>query len=991
MNGRNGPLTPVSIGEHEWSDISKYQSIDNDSPYNSREQLASPPISNGSISSTMNGGAFPPRGTPTGGRGSPGRQDQPSPPSSIARSSAGTGLYAPSENSGSKRDDQFEGALSEHYVALKRYLAQSLRDEKGNPRPNRARDKLLRLSPVQFQELSTDVFDELLRRQQAGRRTPNGGMPNGGPPPYLLPKDAFHPKRNQARQKLSTLPPPRFRDLATDVFYELERRFPRFAGDDISRVGSPASSMRGPPSRNGNGTPVNGMPRMRRPSNATSASGYSMGRDSRNGLRPSINGGMGVPPSPGIPPNDYGRPTPKQFQSNTIVPNKSTMVEDDETGGEDNDDDDGSAFGLEGAARNRNIKKSPEGSSETDKRLISDYQSQVAELRDKIDALEDTLSQKNDELSSVIDGERSRATAMNMEKKEFSDLKLSLETKLADAQNLNASLQTELDRIRSAQAITERELRDQIEEMRVASAGSRGQQANIERELRAQIEELRAAGTKSRGMGYQELERQNEELRAELRDQQVVTDEVRREAQEFLREMRVLSERTESSYEREEQLSSTVSKLEEEVKDWRNRYARTKTQLRTLRASSIGLTIQQDAARYAKENGFTEANGMVKDVNVTKFQISIDELLQTARTDDPARVIEFMKSVIVNVRRITRDIDEAPSSGEDSVQQQVKLKARVSATANNLITASKNFAAAKGLSPVSLLDAAASHLTSAVVELVRTVKIRPTPAGELEDDDDGNLRPVDTTGFFPVRDVLQDKSKNNNIPAPFQGLRNDRISGDSSIYSPVNSFRESSMRPKSSGKDSWAERQRSISRSAQNGNAFVKGIENKALPPTPMGDSFGIRIQESDVEELKIYLEDQTALLVQNIQSLVSSIRSEAGINAISTQIDAIADVVGTVVSSTENAMTSTGNGELRTQGEPIVRKLASIRKRLIEAGSTGRDIADDRDDDEGERAWRAWNQSLPPIAFEIARETKELVLRVDVIDGGGNGDDDFS
>lgn len=353
MNGRNGPLSPVSVGGSEWSGISKYQN--SDSPYspaaNNRGQLASPPISSGS--STMNGGGFPPRGSSGGSPGGP------SPPSSIARSSIGTGLYAQSESGRSIKDSQFEATLSEHYVALKRYLAASLRDEKGNPRPNRARDKLLRLSSVQFQELSTDVFDELLRRQQGARKGPNGGPPPGGaPPPYLLPKDSFHPKRNQARQKLSTLPPPRFRDLATDVFYELERRFPRFAAGDISRMGSPASA-RGPPSRNG--TPVNGAPRMRRPSDASSMAGYSMRAESRNGPRPPMNGGLGIPPSPGIPPNDYGRPTPKTFQSNTIVPNKSTMVEDDETGGEDNDDDDGDAFGLESAAR-RESKKSTQGS-----------------------------------------------------------------------------------------------------------------------------------------------------------------------------------------------------------------------------------------------------------------------------------------------------------------------------------------------------------------------------------------------------------------------------------------------------------------------------------------------------------------------------------------------------------------------------------------------------------------------------------------------------
>ncbi|TVY64295.1 Protein SPA2 [Lachnellula suecica] len=952
MNGRNGPLSPVSVGGSEWSGISKYG---NDSPYspasNTRGQLASPPISSGS-NGTMNGGGFPPRGSSGGSPGGP------SPPSSIARSSVGTGLYAQSESGRSIKDSQFEVALSEHYVALKRYLAASLRDEKGNPRPNRARDKLLRLSSVQFQELSTDVFDELLRRQQTGRRPPNGGPPpEGGPPPYLLPKDTFHPKRNQARQKLSTLPPPRFRDLATDVFYELERRFPRFAGGDIGRMGSPASS-RGPPSRNG--TPVNGGPggpRMRRPSDASSVAAFSMRSESRNGPRPPMNGGLGIPPSPGLPPNDYGRPTPKTFQSNTIVPNKSTMVEDDETGGEDNDDDDGDgdAFGLENAAR-RQSKKSTQ-SSETDKKLMEDYQSQITELREKLDAMEDNLKQKDDQLNNIVDEERARSTSANVEKKEWSDLRMTLESKLSDAQNLNESLQSELERVRADQANTERELRTEMQEMQ---------------------QEMQSSGGRGLG-GSAELERENEELRAELSDQQRTTEEVRREAQEFLREMRMLSERSSSSYEREEQLSEAVNRLEAEVKDWRNRYARTKTQLRSLRASSMGLTIQPNAAKLAKDSGFTQANGLVKDVHVTKFQISIDEILQIARTDDPSRVIEFMKAVVVNVRSITQDIDEAKASSGNLTPQQSKLKSRVSATANNLITAAKNFASANGLSPVSILDAAASHLTAAVVELVRTVKIRPTPAGELDDDDDGNLEPVDSTGFFPVRDPRQESN-----PPPFQGLRNNRVSADSSMYSPLNSPRESaSVRPRSS-------------RGATLGNGFMNGGGNKNLPPPPpMGLGFGIRTQDSDVEELKVYLEDQTAMLVQNIHALVSSIRSEAGIGDISSQIDAIADNVGKVVSSTEAAMSSTGNGALRTQGEPILRKLSNCRQRLLDAGEKGRDIADEgRDDDEGERAWRSWNQSLPPIAFEIARETKELVLKVDVIDGSQQGrgeDDDFS
>ncbi|EHL02204.1 putative protein SPA2 [Glarea lozoyensis 74030] len=571
------------------------------------------------------------------------------------------------------------------------------------------------------------------------------------------------------------------------------------------------------------------------------------------------------------------------------------MVEDDETGGEE--DDDGDAFGLENAARERDSKKSP-SSSETDKKLIEDYQSQVAELREKLDTMEDTLKRKDDELNGALNTERSRAATLTTKEREFSELRISLE----------------------------------------------------------------------------KLERENQELRAELDEQQRVTDEVRQEAQEFLREMRMLSERSGSSYEKEEQLTNTIHKLEEEVRDWRNRYARTKTQLRTMRAGSIGLTIQPDVAKFIQDSGFTEENGLVKDVHVTKFQISIDELLRVARTEEPAKVIDFMKIAVVNVRNITQDIDQAQPATNEMAQLQAKLKARVSATANNLITASKNFASANGLSPVSILDAAVSHLTASVVELVRTVKIRPTPVGELEDDDDGNLDPVDSTGFFPVRDP---NARQENNPPPFQGLRNGRMSAESSMYSPLNSPRESAMsRPKSS---------KATPLVTPLANGFMNG--NKMPPPAPMGTGFGIRTQDTDVEDLKIYLEDQTASLVQNIQSLVTSIRSDAGIKVISGQIKAIAENVGNVVSSTEEAMSSTGNGPLRSQSEPVLKKLSSCRERLLQAGETGQSIANaGRDDEEGERAWRAWNQSLPPLAFEIARETKELVLRVDVIDGEQQG-----
>lgn len=85
-------------------------------------------------------------------------------------------------------------------------------------------------------------------------------------------------------------------------------------------------------------------------------------------------------------------------------------------------------------------------------------------------------------------------------------------------------------------------------------------------------------------------------------------------------------------------------------------------------------------------------------------------------------------------------------------------------------------------------------------------------------------------------------------------------------------------------------------------------------------------------------------------------------------------------------------NPALRSQSQPVLRKLSGCRERIMAAGEEGREIADEgKEDDESDAEWRAWTQSLPPIAFEIARETKELVLRIDVLDGEGGGDDDFS
>lgn len=367
--------------------------------------------------------------------------------------------------------------------------------------------------------------------------------------------------------------------------------------------------------------------------------------------------------------------------------------------------------------------------------------------------METTLKQKEDEM----DGARSQASASSVEKQEWADLRMSLENKLTDAQNLNESMKQELDRLRD----------------------------DHDREVDSLREQLSGGGAD------ESLQRENDDLRHSLQQQQQVTDEVRQEAQTFLSEMRMLSQQSASTYEKQVELEKSVEQLEQEVREWRNRYARTKTQLRSMRATSLGLAVDQDVSSL-RDKGFLQDNGLVKDVHVTKYQMAIEELLQRARKDTSEQVIDAMKLVVVGVRRITRDVDESTPNDDDHVAQQTKLKAKVSSTANNLITVTKNFAASSGLSPVSLVDAAASHLTAAIVELLRVAKIRHTPNEELDDEDDGSMTPVDSSGYFSPRSTAQTSNQESLPPPPaFQGLGGVRASAESSAYSPVSSPRES--------------------------------------------------------------------------------------------------------------------------------------------------------------------------------------------------------
>ncbi|KAF7588914.1 component of the polarisome [Aspergillus hancockii] len=929
-------MSPVSVDGSDWSGINQYQK--SDGPFSptlsSRGNLATPPTS---------GAANGPNGAELPNGGSSGRMsDSPSSPTSVAARSTARSSDGTLSDQRSKRYRQMEEVLSQHYIVLRRFLSASYREDR-NSRPSKARDKLLRLSATQFHELSTDVYDELLRRQQA--------MPSPGRPPrpdvptFLLPRQDFHEKRNQARQKLASLQHPRFRDLATDVYTELERRFPQFP-EKASRRASPAPSFRGHPS-NGYPSP-NGYgpggypppPRSQSRGPPPPRRGYPSGGPPgtpMSGAFPPRQGSLGGPPSIN---GDHG-PTAKSFQSNTIVPNKSTMVEDDDdiAGVDDDYDARSDAFALDAVLQSRRGTTTTLGDSE--RKLLADTQSQLSLLQEKVNKLEELLKSKDEELSkhqgdqakvneleellkakneelSTYQEGHDKPHVSNFERQEWNDVKLELESKISKAEDLNSSLQMELEKVRSEHSTMEMELRSQIDE---ASRHGTG-----DAELQTRLADL---------------EIKHKGLQTELQEQQQVTEEVRREAAGFLMEMKALSEQSHSRWEQEERLSSEVHRLEEEIKQWKGRYAKAKTQLRHLRASSTGIELRSDVNAIAKDNELLEEKGLVKDVHVTKFQISIDELLRIARFEDYNLVMQQVKAVVIAVRHVLRDVEAASTRDDGLSISRTKATRKVSATANNMITASKNFASSCGLSPVSLLDAAASHLSTAIVELIRLVKIRPSPADDLNEDDEEQLAHMKSPDYFSV--------------APSQG----RFSNNGSVYSAMSPPSNHSRNPTESH--------------VVNGMA----LGTKARYPTQPGDH--------ELQELKLYVEDQTEGLVQSIQALVASIRAEDGLTTIRTHVSAISSIVTNVSSSTEHYIHKPDvNPVLRQRAGPIIKKLDQHRGRLMGTAAESNSASSASS---AEQILDATNK-LPPIAFEIARETKELVQRLDPVDHVDSEDD---
>ena len=103
------------------------------------------------------------------------------------------------------------------------------------------------------------------------------------------------------------------------------------------------------------------------------------------------------------------------------------------------------------------------------------------------------------------------------------------------------------------------------------------------------------------------------------------------------------------------------------------------------------------------------------------------------RSSHPSSVLSAMKEVVVAISQISEDVkafEKEPNFQVDQTRLE-SLKHQSSSTLNNLMSAARSHATSSGLSPISLIDAAAGHVSANVVDLIKLLKIRRTakPSG----------------------------------------------------------------------------------------------------------------------------------------------------------------------------------------------------------------------------------------------------------------------
>ncbi|KAF8588869.1 hypothetical protein K439DRAFT_1384048 [Ramaria rubella] len=935
-----------------------------------------------------------------------------------------TDSYRRKTSSGTPTFDARKAART-HFDELQIFLGQHLAKEPPNSRTS-AREKLARLTKQQFYELSTDVYDELNRRNH---------NTSGNEVPFLPVKSNFHPKRNTARQKLATLPQTRFKDLAGDVFFELNRRYPEFKEPEVPTTpGSPPSTYDDSTSPDFYDRTVRQTPSQTQPPLPT-PSIYSPLLSSRRNLSREQNSPFPVTPTerrrPSQEKNDFyaqsdrRRPSEDTLRSTdrsnpsgrrpsgddavststvgpaatatsgVVIPNKSTIAEEKIEVPYGREDDARGMRGSRSSAAEEENEEYVDEDRETEDDASVGFKSPVSPPSGlgglsalsaignrRMDRKNDSDDEGNMGRSDSDDYDRpygavrtlndgpsrsgNNGPARQASSGDVDRVKREYELKITTMQSRINGLEGDLSDATSRRLDADETVRKLTAELEMLRSRAKEESVKII-SLRRELEDMRAAhaNDSKRLEDEEEIQRLRErceELESERgafhgsEDNTVLMEQLRSDLENVLMEANELSNRNEELMAGRDTDNNLIRDLNAQMKEYKRKYEQAKTELRSVKATS---QLYHQAPKPIGEDQLpvTPSGGLL-DIHVTAFLSSIDLLLTAGRSSTPARVYAPMKVVVNAVHAIIEDVRNVEARPrrerlDVDLEDLQALRERADMTLSNLVAAARTHASSLGMSPVSLLDAAASHVSSAVTEIGKTIQVRK--ATKAEQESFSSPTSPSTSGYAPALRAVDEKTMGHLRTA--SSASSSRGEDYSSSGTRTNGrYREMSPPPKINGRNATARRSSSDPSSSNASSPpaifdapldFSAGSDESAAPEGP-DDAWA---------ELKPYLEAQSESIVYAIQSVLSAVRSPAPSPNLNENLTQIITIVSSIVAVCKDSLPSASLKE----GNDLLRDLSDHCDKLSEIQAMPEVTKESR-------------QAMAKSSFAVANAMKSLV-----------------
>ncbi|CAO3613246.1 unnamed protein product [Cunninghamella echinulata] len=547
---------------------------------------------------------------------------------------------------------------------LKDYLITYLEKESINgaaPKRINSRLKLSKLNNGQFLELARDVYDEMTRRTLNDKEVP-----------FLPVHDEFHPRRNQARQKLATLPSNRFMDLSSDVYHELARRYPHTKMEKTDSL-------------------------------------------------------------PPLPPKDFDFNNKDVLQTNEyyqlpLTPQPTTTIH---------------KYDQQQQYHAYSSNLHPLDNSSSNNNNNNNNQQEAYDLQRNDSSWTDSLDSLMADLDFMVDKEQNN------------------ESNHRDKRN-NSSSSSETTQLQRKYEHQIDLLNKKIKELEEKCASKEI--------LRKDSSILKK---------YNQLEKEHKELELQYQNQEELTKDTKKDMEELISRLDTLAMASDALIKERDYTNEVMEKLKNDVKQWQIKYDLSQRQLNDIKKSHSNAIStyelkQPDINNVLKTNGSV---GIISYSSLIEYQASIDDLLKKARSNHPTEVLLGIKSIISVCKSITDQVDkcdilynvisnqkevysdeeeECNDSSDNSVSSfegmdendnQVQdndddndnnntesistqklnefkvIQKQYALCLQQLLQASKGYVYGSGFYPLSLLDAAASHLTNIIIDLVRLVGV----------------------------------------------------------------------------------------------------------------------------------------------------------------------------------------------------------------------------------------------------------------------------